>query len=61
MPHTLAWCHEQLLKMHARANVGHLGSTLSCLEGMYTTFQHLQPADRFVLSKGHGALFNVDD
>lgn len=47
--------------MYAKAHVGHLGSALSCLDGLYTVFQHMQPGDRFVLSKGHaaGALYTV--
>ena len=61
MPHPLAWCHEQLILMHANANVGHLGGNLSCIDAIYHTFGILRPNDRFILSKGHsaGALYVV--
>ncbi|MEY2844924.1 MAG: hypothetical protein RL076_470 [Chloroflexota bacterium] len=61
MPRSLQWCHEQLILMHAHANVGHLGGNLSCLDALYHAFAQLQPQDRFILSKGHsaGALYVV--
>jgi transketolase len=61
MSHDLAWCYAQMIQMYAKAKVGHLGSALSCLDGLHTVFRHMQPSDRFVLSKGHaaGALYTV--
>lgn len=61
MSHDLAWCYAQMIQMYAKAKVGHLGSALSCLDGLYTVFRHMQTSDRFVLSKGHaaGALYTV--
>lgn len=61
MPQSLQWCYEQLITMHANANVGHLGGNLSCIDGMYAVFAQLGHRDRFILSKGHsaGALYTV--
>jgi transketolase len=46
----------RLLRMHYESGVGHLGGNLSCLDLMLVLHHEiLQPADQFVLSKGHSA------
>lgn len=61
MPYDVHWCIEQLLQMHHRAQVGHLGGNLSCVTAVHAVFSCMHPDDRFVLSKGHsaGALYVV--
>ncbi|MDX2506497.1 MAG: transketolase [Gammaproteobacteria bacterium] len=46
----------RLLEMHNKANSGHLGGNLSCLDALMV-LHHLvkKPDDRFILSKGHSA------
>lgn len=59
-PHVLLEAKKRLLQLHWKAQVGHLGSNLSCLEALLTLFSQVKtPADAFVLSKGHavGALY----
>lgn len=47
---------ERFLKMHYRAKSGHIGSGLSCLDILvYLYGSWLGRADKFILSKGHGA------
>ncbi len=47
---------KQLIEMHFKANSGHIGSGLSCVEILAYVYQEwLTPKDRFILSKGHGA------
>jgi transketolase len=42
--------------MHFESGVGHIGGNLSCLDLLLVLYhQVLDPADRFVLSKGHAA------
>jgi len=46
----------QLLTMHYRSRVGHLGGNLSALDAMMVLHHELMGArDRFILSKGHSA------
>ena len=47
---------QRLLDMHFRANAGHVGGNLSCLEAIMA-LHHLvmTPDDQFILSKGHSA------
>tara|TARA_B100000787_G_C16183491_1_gene293224 strand:- start:1101 stop:1883 length:783 start_codon:yes stop_codon:yes gene_type:complete len=52
----------RMLKMHYEAQVGHLGSNLSCLDALMTVYHHkLKDKDQFILSKGHsaGALYST--
>src|SRR6478736_5468731 len=49
-------CAGRLLDLHRRANSGHIGSSLSCLEILVDLcFGRMQPEDMLVLSKGHAA------
>ena len=46
----------RLLRMHFESGTGHIGGNLSCLDMLLVVHhQFLQPADQFVLSKGHAA------
>jgi len=52
----------RMLKMHYDAQVGHLGSNLSCIDAIMTIYHHaLKDQDQFILSKGHsaGALYST--
>ncbi len=53
---TLKRVYRRLLRMHYKANCGHIGGNISCLDAMLT-LHHLvmQEQDRFILSKGHAA------
>ena len=45
-----------LLSLYKKANAGHIGSSLSCLDILiFLYFKQLNAADKFVLSKGHAA------
>jgi transketolase len=47
---------KKFLEMHFRAQAGHIGTGLSCIDLLtYLYKQFLKPSDRFILSKGHGA------
>ena len=49
-------CALTLLSLHKKANVGHIGSSLSCLDILvYLHFFKMLPEDKFILSKGHAA------
>lgn len=53
---------KQLLAMHFKSKVGHIGGNLSALDAMLMVYhEHLDPNDTFILSKGHsaGALYIV--
>lgn len=55
-------CAEVLLRMYKRANAGHIGSSLSCLEILVDLcFGRMGRDDHLVLSKGHaaGALYTT--
>ncbi len=57
-------CRIKMLAMYNRANAGHIGSSLSCLEIIYFLFAEIiRGDDLFILSKGHaaGALYAVLD
>lgn len=46
----------RLLKMYKKANAGHVGSSLSCLEMMtFIKFELMKSNDEIILSKGHAA------
>ena len=49
-------CILTLLSLYKKANAGHIGSSLSCLDILiFLYFKQLNAADKFVLSKGHAA------
>lgn len=49
-------CADRILHMHRRANSGHIGSSLSCLETLVDLcFGRMGPDDQLVMSKGHAA------
>lgn len=49
-------CALEMLKMYRRANAGHIGSSLSCLEILVDLcFNRARPEDHVILSKGHAA------
>ena len=49
-------CAGRLLDLHRRANSGHIGSSLSCLEILVDLcFGRMAPDDMLVMSKGHAA------
>lgn len=49
-------CLRTLLDMYKRANAGHIGASLSCLDTLvYLFFSKMGKEDRFILSKGHAA------
>lgn len=55
-------CAIQLLELYKKANAGHIGASLSCLEILIQAFaREMKPEDQFILSKGHaaGALYVV--
>ena len=46
----------RLLEMHYKANAGHIGGNMSCIDAMIVLHhQIMKPHDRFILSKGHSA------
>ena len=46
-----------ILDLYKRANAGHIGASLSCLDILvYLYFEFMNNDDRFILSKGHAAL-----
>ncbi len=50
-------CVKTLLGLHKMANAGHIGASLSCLDILvYLFFERMKPEDKFILSKGHGAV-----
>jgi transketolase len=49
-------CILTLLSLYKKANAGHIGSALSCLDILiYLYFKQLNTSDKFILSKGHAA------
>lgn len=50
-------CAKAVLEMYKRANAGHIGSSLSCLDVLVSLYFKImnREADRFILSKGHAA------
>jgi transketolase len=50
-------CLGKILEMYKKANAGHIGASLSCLDILtFLYFHQLKNEDRFILSKGHAAL-----
>ena len=50
-------CLKDLLTLYYKANAGHIGASLSCLDILiFLYFNYLDRDDRFILSKGHAAL-----
>jgi transketolase len=50
-------CVRTLLALYKKANAGHIGASLSCLDMLiYLFFLAMDRNDRFLLSKGHAAL-----
>jgi transketolase len=46
----------RLIRMYKKANAGHVGSSLSCLEiATFIKFELMKPGDELILSKGHAA------
>jgi len=55
-PEDVIRAKRQLLEMHYRTRIGHLGGNLSALDAMLLLHHELMgPRDRFILSKGHSA------
>lgn len=49
-------CQKTLLGLYKKANAGHIGSSLSCLDILiYLYFHRMKTDDKFILSKGHAA------
>lgn len=47
---------DRLIRMYKKANAGHVGCSLSCLEMIvYAKFELMQAEDELILSKGHAA------
>jgi transketolase len=46
----------QILKMSYESKEGHIPSALSILDILYVLYKVKQPEDKFILSKGHGAM-----
>jgi len=47
---------DRVIKMYKKANAGHVGCSLSCLEMLtFIKFELMKPEDEVVLSKGHAA------
>jgi len=50
-------CLKDILRLYKKANAGHIGASLSCLDILvYLYFNLMENNDRFILSKGHAAL-----
>src|SRR3954470_13976497 len=45
----------KILELHYRANSGHIGCSLSCIDIMISILKFKEPGDTFILSKGHAA------
>ncbi len=49
-------CLKTLLGMYKKANAGHIGASLSCLDILiFLFFKQMREKDEFILSKGHAA------
>lgn len=46
---------KKILELHYRANSGHIGCSLSCIDIMISILKFKQQGDTFILSKGHAA------
>ncbi|MFZ2654133.1 MAG: transketolase [Victivallales bacterium] len=50
-------CVKTLLGLHKKANSGHIGTSLSCLDILICLFfDRMKDEDKFILSKGHAAV-----
>jgi transketolase len=50
-------CLKDILSLYMKANAGHIGASLSCLDILvYLYFSYMNKDDKFILSKGHAAL-----
>ncbi len=50
-------CVQTLLGLYKRANAGHIGASLSCLDILVCLFfDRMKAEDKFILSKGHAAV-----
>jgi transketolase len=50
-------CLKDILRLYMKANAGHIGASLSCLDILlYLYFSYMNKEDKFILSKGHAAL-----
>jgi transketolase len=50
-------CLKEILNQYKKANAGHIGASLSCLDILvYLYFNRMDKKDKFILSKGHAAL-----
>ena len=45
----------KILEMHYKANSGHIGCSLSCIDIMIGVLKYREAGDTFILSKGHAA------
>ena len=45
----------RILELHYRANSGHIGCSLSCIDIMISILKFKEEGDTFILSKGHAA------
>lgn len=45
----------KLLEMYFKANAGHIGSSLSCIDILISIFTNKKNDEKFILSKGHAA------
>ena len=45
----------KILELHYKANSGHIGCSLSCIDIMISILKYREPGDTFILSKGHAA------
>jgi transketolase len=45
----------KILELHFRANSGHIGCSLSCIDILISILKFKEEEDRFILSKGHAA------
>lgn len=45
----------RILELHYKANSGHIGCSLSCIDIMIGILKYKDPGDTFILSKGHAA------
>lgn len=56
LPGDIDRCRARLIELHYRAQAGHLGGSLSCIDALVVLFSSvLKEEDAFILSKGHSA------
>ena len=50
-------CLKSILRLYKKADAGHIGASLSCLDTLiFLYFHFMNKEDKFILSKGHAAL-----